>query len=81
MKKPKLMISAKDVLDDLRSGLDDEGFMRKYGLSYRQLQNLFRKMIKAGLVTPMELAERLCVTQSQVTEALKQVNKALEELD
>lgn len=77
--KPK--ISAKEVLDDLRSGMDDEGFMLKYKLSYRQLQDLFRKLIKAGFVTPIELAERLCVTSSQVTEVIKQVEKAVKELD
>jgi len=81
VKKVKLQISAKEVLEDLRSGMDDDTFMVKYKLSYRQLQGLFRKMIKAGFVTPIELADRLCVTSSQVTEALDQVEKAVKELD
>jgi len=81
VKKEKLQVSAKEVLDDLRSGMDDEAFMRKYKLSYRQLQDLFRKMIKAGFVTPIELAERLCVTSSQVTEVIEQVEKAVRELE
>jgi DNA-binding MarR family transcriptional regulator len=81
VKKEKLQISAKEVLDDLRSGMDDKTFMGKYKLSYRQLQDLFRKMIKAGFVSPIELAERLCVTSSQVTEVIKQVEKSVKELD
>jgi hypothetical protein len=81
MAKPVVQISAKSVLDDILAGLDDEGFMRKYNISERQLQRLFRKMIAEGFVTPLELAERLCVTESQVTEAIDLVKKATSELD
>ena len=81
MAKPVVKISAKSVLDDIRAGLDDDGFKRKYNLSERQLQRLFRKMIAEGFVTPLELAERLCVTESQVTEAIDQIKKAASELD
>jgi len=81
MKKTKITISAREVLTDLKSGLDDEGFMIKYNLTYRQLQRLFRKMIQSGFVTPLELAQRLCVTHSQVTEALREVKDAVDELD
>jgi hypothetical protein len=81
MKKPRMTISASEVLQDLRAGMDDEAFMIKYSLTYRQLQRLFRKLIAGGFVSPLELAERLCVTQSQVTEALEQVRKSIDELD
>jgi DNA-binding MarR family transcriptional regulator len=81
MNKEKMVISAQQVLEDIRSGMDDEGFMVKYGLSFRQLQRLFRKMILGGYITPQELAQRLCVTKSQVMEAMCQVNKAISELD
>jgi hypothetical protein len=81
MAKPKIKISANEVLEDIRSGMDDEGFMLKYTITYRQLQALFRKLIKAGYISPLELAERLCVTQSQVTEVMDQVTKAIDELD
>jgi hypothetical protein len=81
MNKDKMVISAQEVLEDIRSGMDDEGFMVKYGLSFRQLQRLFRKMILGGYITPQELAQRLCVTKSQVMEAMSQVNRAISELD
>jgi hypothetical protein len=81
MNKDKMVISAQEVLEDIRSGMDDEGFMVKYGLSFRQLQRLFRKMILGGYITPQELAQRLCVTKSQVLEAMSQVNRAISELD
>jgi hypothetical protein len=50
--REKMVISAQQVLEDIRSGMDDEGFMVKYGLSFRQLQRLFRKMILGGYITP-----------------------------
>lgn len=80
MNKPVVKISANEVLNDIRSGVDDQSLMAKYNLSYRQLQGLFRKMIKAGYVTPLELAKRLCVTESQVTEVLGVIDKARNEL-
>ena len=81
MNKPVVKISASEVLSAIRSGVDDQTLMVKYNLNYRQLQVLFRKMIKAGYVTPLELAKRLCVTESQVTEVLGYINKARNELD
>ena len=81
MPKPKLQISANKVLIDFRAGLTDEEFMTKYNLTYRQLQRLFRKMIQGGFVSPMEMAQRLCVTKSQVTEVIQEMEKAVQELD
>jgi DNA-binding MarR family transcriptional regulator len=81
MPKPVLKISAKQVLEDIRSGMDDEELMKKYSLSNRQVQRLFRKMIAEGFISPMELANRLCVTKSQVTEAIDQMKRAADELD
>jgi DNA-binding MarR family transcriptional regulator len=81
MTKEKRTLSAKEVLEDLRSGFDDQMLMEKYSLTYRQLQRLFRKLIIGGFVSPLELAERLCVTQSQVTEVMDQVKKMIDEID
>lgn len=81
MVKPKIKISAKEVLKDIRNGMDDESFMLKYDITFRQLQALFRKLIKAGYISPLELAERLCVTKSQITEVMDQVTRAIDELD
>jgi DNA-binding MarR family transcriptional regulator len=81
MTQEKRKLSAKEVLEDLRSGFDDQMLMEKYSLTYRQLQRLFRKLIIGGFVSPLELAERLCVTQSQVTEVMDQVKKMIDEID
>lgn len=74
-------VSAKQLMVDLKSGIPDEGIMEKYGISARQLQSLYRQVIEAGLATPLELAERLRVTSSQVYEAFVEVGKSIEELD
>jgi uncharacterized protein (DUF433 family) len=74
-------ISARQVLSDLRSGVDDERLMSKYDLVPRQLQSVFRQLISAGLITPMELSKRLSITKSQVMEAFVEMGKAIRELD
>ena len=61
--------------------MDDEALMIRYGLQPRQLQNAFRQIINAGLATPMELSKRLSITKSQVTDAFKEMGKAVAELD
>jgi len=81
MPKLVLKISVKQVLQDIRSGIDDEELMKKYSLSNRQVQRLFRKMIAEGFMSPLELANRLCVTKSQVTEAIDLMKRAMDELD
>ncbi|MBI5571426.1 MAG: hypothetical protein HY914_15895 [Desulfomonile tiedjei] len=81
MAKPKIRIDAREVLRDLRSGMDDQELMTKFSLSYRQLQRLFRKLILADLISPLELASRLCVTESQITETLDGVAKVAKDLD
>lgn len=81
MPKPKLRISASEVLADLRSGMNDEDLMAKYKLNFRQLQRLFRKMIQGDFISPIEMAQRLCVTKSQVTDAIEMAERAAKELD
>lgn len=41
----------------------------------------FQKTYFWGFISPLELAERLCVTQSQVTEVMDQVKKMVDELE
>ena len=74
-------INARQILTDIRSGMDDESLMTRYNLSHRQLQSLFRKIIEAGLATPLELSRRLSITKSQVAEAFVEVGNAMKELD
>jgi len=51
--------------------MDEATMLQKYGLTSRQLQKLFRKIISAGFMSAQELADRLKITESQLTEVFK----------
>lgn len=79
--RAKLSINAREFLDDFRAHMDDQSLMVKYNLTQRQLQSVFRQLIHEGLVTPLEVAARLKVTTSQVTEAFVEMGKATKKLN
>jgi hypothetical protein len=54
----KIGIRANEALNDIRSGLDDEALMDKYGLSVKGLYLLFRKLVSAGVLDPSEVMGR-----------------------
>jgi len=56
--KPTKKISAKAIMIDLRDGLSDNELMRKYGLSFQGLQDLFSKLIEAKLATTAYFEKR-----------------------
>lgn len=43
-------VSAREILKDVRAGMDDTRLMEKYRLSSTALQNLFQKLVEAGLL-------------------------------
>jgi hypothetical protein len=79
--KPKLRINARQFLQDVKAHIDVPTLMEKYRVTLRQLQCLFRQLIQAGLTSPLEIANRLKVTKSQVTEAFVEMGRAIEELN
>jgi hypothetical protein len=44
-------ISAKGIMADLRAGSSDTELMKKYDISYTALQDIFSKLMEAGLAT------------------------------
>lgn len=44
-------ISAKAIMTDLKAGLSDADLMERYEISFGALQELFSKLIEAGLAT------------------------------
>ena len=77
----KRQINARQILADIKKGMDNDDLMAKYCLNARQLQSVLRKMIHAGLITALELSRRLSITRSQVMEAFQETGKAIRELD
>lgn len=64
MSKPKL--SAKEVVQDIRSGMTDGELMGKYNLSAKGLQSAFQKLVQAGALTAAELDARTPMDQQTV---------------
>jgi len=54
----KTKISAKEVLDDIHSGITDQELMSRHNLSPSQLQSLFTKLVKAGFLAQSDIDQR-----------------------
>jgi hypothetical protein len=54
----KKRVSVSDVLSDFRSGLDDRGLMTKYGLTAKQLEEVYQRLMETGKLTQAEVDVR-----------------------
>jgi hypothetical protein len=52
-------IRAKEIIKDIRIGMDDKALMAKYELSPKGLKTIFKRLVDAGVITESELYERL----------------------
>jgi hypothetical protein len=43
-------VSQKEIIQDMRAGMDDAAIRKKYNLSPKGLQTLYDKLIEAGLL-------------------------------
>ena len=48
----KRTVDAKEILDDIKAGMDSTALMEKYQLSEKGLQSLFKKLKDAGVLKP-----------------------------
>jgi DNA-binding response OmpR family regulator len=55
----KVVVNAAEALNLIRSGVDDLALMRRYNLSPKGLQSLFRKLAAAGIIDPSQLESRM----------------------
>ncbi len=74
-------IKAKEFIQDLRTGMDDPSLMLKYSLSYDGLQKVFEKLVEADFITVLELHERARLSDTQVTKAFVEAQRAIDEID
>jgi Mor family transcriptional regulator len=51
-------INGREILRDIKSGMDDVGLMQKYKLSAKAIPLLMGKLVSKGWLTPEELAAR-----------------------
>lgn len=47
---PERSISARDVLQDIKQGMDSEALMSKHNISFKSLQKVYAHLIEAGLL-------------------------------
>jgi uncharacterized protein YjbI with pentapeptide repeats len=65
-KSAKPRIDAADALNGLKSGMDDAALMKKYNLSVRGLESLFKKLATAGLISKTQLSRRISTANMSV---------------
>lgn len=63
----KPLIDAKQVIEDIRSGMDDLALMEKYNLSPRGLESLVRKLADAGIIRQISAKDLLRDIRSGMT--------------
>ncbi len=58
MRPRKPIINALNAVLDVRAGMDDAGLMKKYQISFKGLQSLFKKLVASGGLEQSEIDER-----------------------
>jgi len=54
----KTKVNAREVVRDIRAGMQDSDLIEKYGLSPRGVESLFNKLVTAGLLEQSEVDQR-----------------------
>lgn len=71
MPKFKIRINGKEAAKSIRTGMSDEALMKKYALSARGLQSLFRKLVAASEIDQHEIdARMLSCQQSHIVDLI-----------
>jgi len=58
-------ISAKELLKDIRKGINDSELMKKYQVSQQGLHKLFQKLVAAGRLSQSDINGRFQPTKSE----------------
>jgi hypothetical protein len=77
----KRKIKAKGVAADVHAGMGDTELMEKYKLTAKQLDRVLGMLLDANLINDMQLWERTSLSDTQITKAFVEAEKALRELD
>lgn len=76
----KRTINAKMVAKDVHAGIGDTLLMKKYQLSAKQLESVLRKLVDADLISHLQLYERTSLSDTQITKAYVEAQRAVMEL-
>jgi hypothetical protein len=76
----KKKIKVKEFVTDVRKGMDDPTLMSKYGLSSKELEDVFQKLVEVDFITIVELWERARLSETGITKAFLEAQNAIDEL-
>jgi hypothetical protein len=68
------------VAKDVHAGIGDTLLMKKYQLSAKQLESVLRKLVDADLISHLQLYERTSLSDTQITKAFVETQRAVREL-
>jgi Mor family transcriptional regulator len=71
----KKIVSAREILKDIKAGMDDAALMEKYRLSEKGLQSVFKKLTDAGALKQEDLDSRL--TSREGTQILTDIRAGM----
>ena len=80
MEPQKKKVKAREFVEDLRGGMDDEALMTKYTLTRDQFHKLLRMGVDSGLIKEGELYSRISHSRTAVTRAFVEMEEAVKEL-
>ena len=64
-------INAKEILSEIKNGVDNRTLMQKYNITSAQLQTVLKKLINAKVLEPTELQNRFAKKSSVKTDHLE----------
>jgi hypothetical protein len=70
------MINGKAVAADILAGMGDASLMERYRLTPNQLEQILRKLLDANMITDMQLYERTSLSDSMITKAFVEKERA-----
>lgn len=77
----KKTIGAKAILTDLKDGLTDEELMGKYGIGEADLRKIFKKLVKAGMMSAADMKWRPLFWNDTTTLDLKTLELRIRDED
>ena len=72
----KRTINGKAIAADVVAGMGDAWLTERYCLTPNQLEQILRKLLDANLITDMQLYERTTLSDSMITKAFVEKEKA-----
>jgi hypothetical protein len=72
----KRTIKGKSIAADVVEGMGDTLLMERYNLTPNQLEAILRKLLDANLITEMQLYERTSLSDSIITKAFVEKERA-----